>query len=313
MEININKKPKNLDEMYSMIVELNNNYKIIRENNEINKKNILSLNIQFKVLLANFTETKEDLKKIIEELKEKVEKVIKANKKDNNINNISNLNSGFKSNIENLEEKTNSVNTLMKKKFDDLENEIKALKLKLAEKEELKIEDKNGKNIFLNLENKLSMIMAKGEADKNDIEEIKKISKQIIEGTDKSPYEIIMNFFKDNMNNISTYSIDKIALKKLVDLKVKISESISTYENELINIKNKKNKEKYSKGKEKEKKDEKKNINIDDIHILDEFRKEYNLDKDTYDDITLMPYLKTYKIDKIVAFNNLMNNKFGKN
>jgi hypothetical protein len=26
-----------------------------------------------------------------------------------------------------------------------------------------------------------------------------------------------------------------------------------------------------------------------------------------------MPYLKTYKIDKIVAFNNLMNNKFGKN
>ena len=310
MEINTSKKPKNLDEMYSMIVELNNNYKIIREKNEINKKNILSLNIQFKVLLANFTETKEDLKKNIEELKEKVEKVIKANKKDNSINSISNLNSGYKYNIGNLEEK---VNTLMKNKFDDLENEIKALKLKLAEKEELKIEDKNGKNIFLNLENKLSMIMAKGEADKNDIEEIKKISKQIIEGTDKSPYEIIMNFFQDNMNNVSTYSIDKIALKKLVDLKVKISESILTYENELINIKNKKNKEKYSKGKEKEKKDEKKNINIDDIHILDEFRKEYNLDKDTYDDITLMPYLKTYKIDKIVAFNNLMNNKFGKN
>ena len=69
MEININKKPKNLDEMYSMIVELNNNYKIIREKNEINKKNILSLNIQFKVLLANFTETKEDLKKNIEKLK----------------------------------------------------------------------------------------------------------------------------------------------------------------------------------------------------------------------------------------------------
>ena len=125
MEININKKPKNLDEMYSMIVELNNNYKIIKEKNEINKKNILSLNIQFKVLLANFTETKEDLKKNIEELKEKVEKVIKANKKDNSINSISNLNSGYKyNNICNLEEK---VNTLMKNKFDDLENEIKEI------------------------------------------------------------------------------------------------------------------------------------------------------------------------------------------
>ena len=103
--------------------------------------------------MANFTETKEDLKKNIEELKEKVEKVIKANKKDNSINSISNLNSGYKYNIGNLEEK---VNTLMKNKFDDLENEIKALKLKLAEKEELKIEDKNGKNNFDNLENKLT-------------------------------------------------------------------------------------------------------------------------------------------------------------
>ena len=275
MEINTCKKPKNLDEMYSMIVELNNNYKIIKEKNEINKKNILSLNIQFKVLLANFTETKEDLKKNIEELKEKVEKVIKANKKDNNINNISNLNSGFKSNIENLEEKTNSVNTLMKKKFDDLENEIKALKLKLAEKEELKIEDKNGKNNFDNLENKLSMIMAKGEADKNDIEEIKKISKQIIEGTDVSPTEIIMDFFKSNMNNLTTYSIDKTSLQRLVDLKLKICDVISVYEPELkMRIKIEKEKEKNIKGKEKEK--EKKNINV--IHIIDEFRKEYNLD-----------------------------------
>ena len=233
MEINTCKKPKNLDEMYSMIVELNNNYKIIREKNEINKKNILSLNIQFKVLLANFTETKEDLKKNIEELKEKVEKVIKANKKDNSINSISNLNSGYNyNNICNLEEK---VNTLMKNKFDDLENEIKALKLKLAEKEELKIEDKNGKNNFDNLENKLSMIMAKGEADKNDIEEIKKISKQIIEGTDVSPTEIIMDFFKSNMNNLTTYSIDNTSLQRLVDLKVKICEVISVYEPELIN------------------------------------------------------------------------------
>ena len=255
MEINTCKKPKNLDEMYSMIVELNNNYKIIKEKNEINKKNILSLNIQFKVLLANFTETKEDLKKNIEELKEKVEKVIKANKKDNSINSISNLNSGYKyNNICNLEEK---VNTLMKNKFDDLENEIKALKLKLAEKEELKIEDKNGKNNFDNLENKLSMIMAKGEADKNDIEEIKKISKQIIEGTDVSPTEIIMDFFKSNMNNLTTYSIDKTSLQRLVDLKVKICDVISVYEPELkmrIKIEKEKEKEKNIKGKKKKKK-----------------------------------------------------------
>ena len=306
MEINTCKKPKNLDEMYSMIVELNNNYKIIKEKNEINKKNILSLNIQFKVLLANFTETKEDLKKNIEELKEKVEKVIKANKKDNSINSISNLNSGYKyNNICNLEEK---VNTLMKNKFDDLENEIKALKLKLAEKEELKIEDKNGKNNFDNLENKLSMIMAKGEADKNDIEEIKKISKQIIEGTDVSPTEIIMDFFKSNMNNLTTYSIDKTSLQRLVDLKVKICDVISVYEPELkmrIKIEKEKEKEKNIKGKEKEKK------NIDVIHIIDEFRKEYKIDKDTINDNTLMAYLQTYKNDKNKAFKALMQRMFG--
>ena len=60
-----------------------------------------------------------------------------------------------------------------------MNNLIEDLKSKLAEKIEFKIEPRKTQNIFLNLEDKLAMIMAKGKADKNDIEEIKIISKQI--------------------------------------------------------------------------------------------------------------------------------------
>ena len=74
-----------------------------------------------------------------------------------------------------------------------------------------------------------------------------------------------------------------------------------------IKIGKEKEKEKNIKGKEKEK--EKKNINV--IHIIDEFRKEYNLDKDTVNDNTLMAYLQTYKNDKREAFKALMNRMYG--
>ena len=212
-----------------------------------------------KILKEELAQKKNEIKKLFEDnnnLKTEKEKVDKLLKEKNDNENIIVLNNNAEDEhkekngikiaikdkkskdndviIEDLEQKYKTLEKLMKIKFDELNNEIEDLKSKLAEKIEFKIEPRKTQNIFLNLEDKLSMIMAKGKADKNDIEEIKIISKQIIEGTDKSPTEIIMNFFKDNMNNVTTFSIDKIDLKKLVDLKIKISESIFEYETELI-------------------------------------------------------------------------------
>ncbi len=286
-----------------------------------------------KILKEELAQKKNEIKKLFEDnnnLKTEKEKVDKLLKEKNDNENIIVLNNNAEDEhkeknrikiaikdkkskdndviIEDLEQKYKTLEKLMKIKFDELNNEIEDLKSKLAEKIEFKIEPRKKQNIFLNLEDKLSMIMAKGEADKNDIEEIKKISKQIIEGTDVSPTEIIMDFFKSNMNNLTTYSIDNTSLQRLVDLKVKICGVISVYEPELkmrIKIEKEKQKEKNIKGKEKEKK----NINV--IHIIDEFRKEYNLDKDTFNDDRLMAYLQTYKNDKREAFKALMNRMYG--
>ena len=239
-----------------------------------------------KILKEELAQKKNEIKKLFEDnnnLKTEKEKVDKLLKEKNDNENIIVLNNNAEDEhkekngikiaikdkkskdndviIEDLEQKYKTLEKLMKIKFDELNNEIEDLKSKLAEKIEFKIEPRKTQNIFLNLEDKLSMIMAKGKADKNDIEEIKIISKQIIEGTDKSPTEIVVNFFTDIMNNVTTYSNDKIDLKKFVDLKIKISESINEYETELLKMKIKKENEKI----EKEKKEEKKNKKVDII------------------------------------------------
>ena len=209
---NINKKLQTLTERYNLLEKTNKYYQEIIETN---KKNILNLNSQLKILNIQYKKEIEEMKNSYNEQIEKLKKIIieiKENGKEKNEIIINNENDKVNKMTDKIE-KDFEINIYQKIKLEDIiEKEDKNKKVKNLNKEkEDKKEEKNkkvgeilefkGNNIFEKFESKLSKFFSEDNNwNINDKNELKKIAATfIING--KSTYEVLEDFISNNINN----------------------------------------------------------------------------------------------------------------
>jgi hypothetical protein len=209
---NINQKLQTLTERYNLLEKTNKYYQEIIETN---KKNILNLNSQLKILNIQYKKEIEEMKNSYNEQIEKLNKIIieiKENGKEKNEIIINNENDKVNKMTDKIE-KDFEINIYQKIKLEDIiEKEDKNKKVKNLNKEkEDKKEEKNkkvgeilefkGNNIFEKFESKLFKFFSEDNNwNINDKNELKKIAATfIING--KSTYEVLEDFISNNINN----------------------------------------------------------------------------------------------------------------
>ena len=139
-------------ELYLMINELNEKYKILEKKNKeneelikVNKNNIIMLNKNLNIVKNFYEELKKKSEKDINDLKEKINSLDNV-KKNDKIDNI------FKENLDNIRKEIEEKNKYLEKLFNELSSEIKEIRLKLNFKnQELKIDESEEKKYISKL------------------------------------------------------------------------------------------------------------------------------------------------------------------
>lgn len=293
MEINQN------NDFSKKITELNNKYEILEKqykgNKELldnNKKNILMLNTSLKILNDNFLKLKNQYDKDIGELKDKVKKIIKEKENQKDKNNQINIEQ-----INNLKIKYDDMIKEMIKRFDDIKNEIRDVKIKNVE---LKIDENKGENAFNNFQNLLAIIIDKKEIDNKSHDELKRISEQLMK-FDKSPVLYANEFFKETYKYLikdikSIKGEEKGEGNNIFEMQQKIIESLILIEDE-IKLKNA--------TPVKTKKENKENKALDPY--IENFRKKHSIGKEDASDEKIKEFLKKYKYKELDTVRALMD------
>ena len=283
-------------DIYLMIKEINNKYNLLEkkqeENFQINKDNILRLNKNLNILSQNFDNLLKQYKCDIGDLKKSILKNIDQKNDENNKIFINKLN--------NFENKYNKINEEMNKKFEEINEEIRKINFNMVNdrKYELKINKNTEQNIFEKFEALLSEIMGKENIDNNDLDELKQISKKLMENS-TSPAEYSTRYFKDNYkylieNNQNQSEKEQLTLK-ISNIKGRILTTILDIEHELELLKNKND----IKPKTTIKKTNKK---------VEQFRQEFKITELDADDKTIENYLNVYRNNKNKVYEVLMKN-----
>ena len=281
-------------DIYLMIKEINNKYNLLEkkqeENFQINKDNILRLNKNLNILSQNFDNLLKQYKCDIEDLKKSILKNIDQKTDENNKIFINKLN--------NFENKYNKINEEMNKKFEEINEEIRKINFNMVNdrKYELKINKNTEQNIFEKFEALLSEIMGKENIDNNDLDELKQISKKLMENS-TSPAEYSTRYFKDNYkylieNNQNQSEKEQLTLK-ISNIKGRILTTILDIEHELELIKNKND----IKPKTTIKKTNKK---------VEKIKQEFKITELDADDKTIENYLNVYRDNKNKVYEVLM-------
>ena len=281
-------------DIYLMIKEINNKYNLLEkkqeENFQINKDNILRLNKNLNILSQNFDNLLKQYKCDIKDLKKSILKNIDQKTDENNKIFINKLN--------NFENKYNKINEEMNKKFEEINEEIRKINFNMVNdrKYELKINKNTEQNIFEKFEALLSEIMGKENIDNNDLDELKQISKKLMENS-TSPAEYSTRYFKDNYkylieNNQNQSEKEQLTLK-ISNIKGRILTTILDIEHELELLKNKND----IKPKTTIKKTNKK---------VEKFRQEFKITELDADDKTIENYLNVYRDNKNKVYEVLM-------
>ena len=219
-------------ELYLMINELNEKYKILEKKNKeneelikVNKNNIIMLNKNLNIVKNFYEELKKKSEKDINDLKEKINSLDNV-KKNDKIDNI------FKENLDNIRKEIEEKNKYLEKLFNELSSEIKEIRLKLNFKnQELKIDESEEKNIFQSYENLLAKILSQQDIDNKSYERMKIIMEKLIINN-ISPYDLTNIYFKD-LYNLQDFN-DKENTEKLCNMQMKICDTIENIINELI-------------------------------------------------------------------------------
>ena len=221
------------------------------------------------------------MKKIIKE---------KENQKDkNNQINIEQIN--------NLKIKYDDMIKEMNKRFDDIKNEIRDVKIKNVE---LKIDENKGENAFNDFQNLLAIIIDKKEIDNKSHDELKRISEQLMK-FDKSPVLYANEFFKETYKYLikdikSIKGEEKGEGNNIFEMQQKIIESLILIEDE-IKLKNA--------TPVKTKKENKENKALDPY--IENFRKKHSIGKEDASDEKIKEFLKKYKYKELDTVRALMD------